>query len=114
MGDDYCSIDLDAPALTQDQVVAAEKLANEIVLENRPVQVRFTTREEASELGLRKVPPAERDQLRLIDIHEFDLSACCGTHVAQTGQIGSILLRQFGTGSQGYAGGFVAGLRAVE
>src|SRR5258708_16992537 len=73
MADDYCSIDLDAPALTQDQVVAAEKLANEIVLENRPVQLRFTTRVEAPELGLRNVPPAERDQLRLIHIHEFDL-----------------------------------------
>jgi alanyl-tRNA synthetase len=113
MADDYCSIDLDTPALSQDQVVAAEKLANEIVLENRPVQVRFTTREEAAELGLRKVPPAERDQLRLIDIHEFDLSACGGTHVAQTGQIGSILLRKFEKVRQGYRVEFVAGLRAV-
>ncbi|MGA9389490.1 MAG: alanyl-tRNA editing protein, partial [Candidatus Sulfotelmatobacter sp.] len=122
MADDYCSIDLqtidlqkddlqsddlqtadlrtksqtanpDTPSLTTDHIEAAERLANEIVLENRPVDIRFVTRDEAANLGLRKLPPAERDQLRLIDIRDFDLSACGGTHVAYTGQIGAILLR---------------------
>src|SRR5438270_5628427 len=32
MADDYCSIDLDTPTLTRDQVVSAERLANEIIL----------------------------------------------------------------------------------
>jgi alanyl-tRNA synthetase len=113
MGDDYCSIDLDTPSLSQDQIEAAERLANEIVLENRDVDIRFTTREEAAAMGLRKVPPAERDRLRLIDIRDFDLSACGGTHVAQTGQIGSILLRKFEKVRQGYRVEFVAGERAA-
>src|SRR5271170_4489761 len=99
MADDYCSIDLqiddlDTPSLTQDQIESAERLANEIVLENRPVGVRYVTRDEAASLGLRKLPPAERDQLRLIDIRDFDLTACGGTHVAHTGQIGGLLLRK--------------------
>ena len=113
MADDYCSIDLDAPLLTQSHIEAAEKLANEIVLENRSVDIRFATREEAAALGLRKVPSAERDQLRLIDIHDFDLTACGGTHVAHTGQIGSILLRKCEKVRHGYRVEFVAGLRAV-
>src|SRR5437660_7657485 len=91
MGGDYCSIDLETPSLTQDQIEAAERLANEIILENRPVDTRYVTREEAGKLGLRKLPPAERDELRLIDIRDFDLTACGGTHVSQTGQIGCIL-----------------------
>jgi alanyl-tRNA synthetase len=82
MADDYCSIDLDTPTLTKDQIEAAERLANEIILENRTVDIRFVTREEAGKLGLRKLPPAERDELRLIDIHDFDLSAC-GRHTRQ-------------------------------
>ncbi len=94
MADDYCSIDLDAPNLSKTQVEQAERLANEIILENRSVEIRFVTREEASGLGLRKLPPAERDQLRIIDIQDFDLSACGGTHVNKTGQIGCILLRK--------------------
>jgi alanyl-tRNA synthetase len=113
MADDYCSIDLDTVSLTKDQVVSAERLANEITLESRPVDVRFVTRDEAVQLGLRKVAPGDRDQLRLIDIRDFDLTACGGTHVAQTGQIGAILLRKFEKVRQGYRVEFVAGQRAV-
>lgn len=113
MGDDYCSIDLDTPSLSPDQIEAAERLANEIVLENRGVDIRFTSREEAAALGLRKLPPAERDQLRLIDIRDFDLTACGGTHVAHTGEIGGILVRKSEKARQGYRVEFVAGQRAV-
>jgi alanyl-tRNA synthetase len=113
MADDYCSIDLDTPTLTEEQIESAERLANEIILENRPVEIRFVTREEAEKLGLRKLPPAERDQLRIIDIHDFDLSACGGTHVRQTGQIGCILVRKTEKVRQGYRVEFVAGQRAV-
>jgi alanyl-tRNA synthetase len=113
MGDDYCSIDLDTPTLTKDHIEAAERLANEIILENRTVEIRFVTHDEAGKLGLRKLPPAERDKLRLIDIRDFDLCACGGTHVNQTGQIGCILLRKTERVRQGWRVEFVAGQRAV-
>jgi alanyl-tRNA synthetase len=113
MADDYCSIDLDTPSLSKDQIEAAERLANEIALDNRDVDVRFVTRDEAAKLGLRKLPPAERDQLRLIDIRDFDLTACGGTHVSRTGQIGAVLLRKSEKVRQGYRVEFVAGERAV-
>jgi len=113
MGDDYCSIDLDTPSITKEQIEDAERLANEIILENRTVQVRFVTRDEAGKLGLRKLPPAERDELRLIDIDDFDLSACGGTHVNQTGQIGCILLRKTEKVRQGWRVDFIAGQRVV-
>jgi alanyl-tRNA synthetase len=114
MADDYCSIDLDTPGLGKDQIESAERLANEVVLENRAVDIQFVTRDEAEKLGLRKLPPTERDQLRLIDIHDFDLTACGGTHVSNTGQIGSILLRKSEKVRQGYRVEFVAGQRAVS
>jgi alanyl-tRNA synthetase len=113
MAEDYCSIDLDTPSLSKEQIESAERMANEIGLENRGVEIRFVTRNEAEKLGLRKLPPAERDQLRLIDIQDFDLTACGGTHVNQTGQIGSILLRKSEKVRHGYRLEFVAGQRAV-
>ena len=113
MADDYCSIDLDSPNLAKEQVEQAERLANEIILENRPVDIRFVTRDEAGKLGLRKLPPAERDELRIIDIRDWDVSACGGTHVSQTGQIGCILLRKVEKVRQGFRVEFVAGQRAV-
>jgi alanyl-tRNA synthetase len=113
MGDDYCSIDLDTPTLTPDQVAQVELLANQIVQENRPVEIKFATQEEAQTLGLRKEPRADKDELRLIDIQDFDLSACGGTHVRGTGQIGCILLRKTERVRQGWRVEFVCGQRAV-
>lgn len=114
MGEDYCSIDLETPSLSSEQVIAAEKRANQIVFENRPVRIRYVTRAEAEKLGLRKFPPAERDELRLIEIADFDLSACGGTHVGSSGQIGSILLRKADKVRQGTRIEFVCGARAVR
>ena len=113
MGDDYSSIDLDTPALTPDQVEQAEALANQIVQQDRPVSIRFVSQEEAPKLGLRKVPAVEKEQLRLIDIQDFDLTACGGTHVSGTGQIGAILLRKMERVRQGWRVEFVCGQRAV-
>jgi alanyl-tRNA synthetase len=114
MGDEYCSIDLDTPLLTREQVESAERLSNEIIQENRPVEVRYVTQDEASTLGLRKFPPAARGQLRLIDIRDFDLTACGGTHVRATGQVGFILLRKTEKARQGWRVEFVCGQRAVS
>ncbi len=113
MGIESCSIDLDTKTLTTAQVEAAEALSNDVVMENRAVGVRFVTQEEALELGLRKIPPLERDQLRIIDIHDFDLTACGGTHVSATGQIGCVLLRKTEKTRQGWRVEFVCGKRAV-
>ncbi|MBZ5667861.1 MAG: alanyl-tRNA editing protein [Acidobacteriia bacterium] len=114
MGEDYCSIDLATPAVTPEQIVGAEKRANEIVFENRRVRVRYVSRAEAEKLGLRKLPSTERDELRLIEVADFDLSACGGTHVGASGQIGSILLRKMEKVRQGTRVEFVCGNRAVR
>jgi alanyl-tRNA synthetase len=114
MGEDYCSIDLTTPSISSEQIIGAEKRANQIVFENRPVRVRYVTRAEAEKLGLRKLPPTERDELRLIEVADFDLSACGGTHVGASGQIGSILLRKSERVRQGTRVEFVCGARAVR
>lgn len=114
MAEDYCSIDLATPVLTAEQIIGAEKRANEIVFENRPVRIRYVSRADAEKLGLRKLPPAERDELRIIEVEDFDLSACGGTHVSASGQIGSILLRKTEKVRQGTRVEFVCGGRAVR
>ena len=113
MGDESCTIDLAADSASPKQLLAAERLANEVIAEDRPVEIRFATPDEARNMGVRKIPPAEREKLRLIDIRDFDLNACGGTHVRSTGQIGSILLRKTEKVKQGTRVEFVCGLRAV-
>jgi alanyl-tRNA synthetase len=113
MGDEACSIDLDTKSATAEQVERAEDLANQVVTEDRPVEIRFVSLEDARGLGLRKLPPVEREQLRLIDIRDFDLTACGGTHVRSTGEIGVVLVRKTEKVRQGVRVEFVCGGRAL-
>jgi alanyl-tRNA synthetase len=113
MGDESCTIDLATDSVSPTQIEAAEKLSNQIIFENRPVAIRFATPDEARSMGVRKIPEAEREKLRLIDIQDFDLNACGGTHVCSTGQIGAILLRKTDKVRQGVRVEFVCGLRAT-
>jgi alanyl-tRNA synthetase len=114
MGDEACTIDLASGRLTDDQLKAAERLANQVVFENRPVRIKFVSQDEAKTLGLRKLPDVGKDELRLIDIADFDLCACGGTHVLSTGQIGPVLVRKFEKVKQGFRVEFVCGDRALK
>lgn len=114
MGDESCTIDLAVDAVTAGQIAAVEKLANQVIFEDRPVAIRFASPEEARSMGVRKIPAAERAKLRLIDIEDFDLNACGGTHVNRTGQIGSIAIRKTEKVRQGVRVEFVCGMRAVS
>ncbi len=113
MGDESCTIDLETGGLSAEQASKAEFLANQVIAEDRPVKIRFVPLEETRQLGLRKLPPKQTGNLRLIDITDFDLTACGGTHVRATGQIGGILLRKIEKVKQGMRVEFVCGLRAV-
>jgi alanyl-tRNA synthetase len=90
MGTASATIDL-AREVTAAEIAKAEDEANRIVWEDRPVAIRFATAEEAAGMPLRK-ESIRTGPLRLIDVEDFDLSACGGTHVARTGGIGVIAI----------------------
>jgi len=114
MGEESCTIDLATNKLTDEQLKEAESLANRIVFENRPVQIRFVPLEQAKQMGLRKLPEVGKEELRLIEIDDFDLCACGGTHVQSTGQIGPIFVRKMEKVKQGFRVEFIAGDRALK
>jgi alanyl-tRNA synthetase len=94
LGSDSSTIDLDSDRLGRRQVEEAEELANQVVFEDREVRIYFKSAEEAGQLDLRKATSRE-GELRLVEIPDFDLSACGGTHVSRTGAIGLVLVRKF-------------------
>jgi alanyl-tRNA synthetase len=110
-GRDGSSVDLAAPAFTHDQVVAAEARANEAVTENRAVRVTFEDAESAA--GLRK-PSGRQGTLRIVTIEGLDRSACGGTHVRATGEIGPIAIRKVERVKQLVRLEFLCGGRAVR
>lgn len=85
------TIDLNRVNLSDETVTAVEDLANEIVLADRPVTARIIQPDDAEGVRIRKMPEhLLTGGLRIIDIDGFDVTACGGTHVARTGEIGLI------------------------
>lgn len=107
------TIDLDRADLTAEAIRAAEQLANEVVAQNRPVRASEVAREAAATLPLRKLPPGRDGKLRLVDIDGFDLTACGGTHVNGTAEVGLIKVLKTERRGEATRVEFVCGGRAV-
>ncbi|MGA2268143.1 MAG: alanyl-tRNA editing protein [Bryobacteraceae bacterium] len=111
LGAENSTIDLEGGAVEPATVLEAERRANEIVFENRPVAVDF---QQAAEVqGLRK-PTGREGTLRIVSIEGLDRNACGGTHVRATGEVGPILLRKLEKVRQTVRVEFLCGGRAVR
>jgi len=111
LGAESSTIDLDKE-VNAETVAEAERIANDVVWDDRPIAIRYATDEEAAKLPLRK-EPKRTGRLRLIEVPGCDLSACGGTHVPRTGVIGVIAV----SGVERFKGGmrvsFLCGARAL-
>jgi alanyl-tRNA synthetase len=109
-GDESSTLDLDAATLSKDRAMKAERCANEIVFENRVVTVSFE--DAAAATGLRKESD-RTGELRIVSIAGLDRSACGGTHVSGTGEIGPVVVRRIEKYKQATRVEFICGWRAL-
>ena len=88
MGSDFVTIDFNG-VLTEEQIREIEQEANEFVWKNVPIQIAYPDAEQ-----LKTIPYRSKKELsgwvRIVTIPGADICACCGTHVANTGEIGLI------------------------
>ncbi len=91
LGADSVTIDLDTLVIADEILYEAEALANQIIQENRPITTRIIDPQDIDDVRMRKMPEKlYTGGLRVVDIANFDLTACGGTHVKATGEIGII------------------------
>jgi alanyl-tRNA synthetase len=113
LGQDASTIDLDVPPPEPGVLSAVEETAAGIVFEDRPVLIRYVSKEDLGALGVRKESQRE-GEIRIIEVAGFDRSPCGGTHVRRCGEIGMICI----LGSERYKGGtrieFVCGTRVLK
>ena len=111
LGAESATFDLEGGAVDARTILETERRTNELVFANRPVTVTFEEAEDVQ--GLRK-PSGRQGTLRIVSIDGLDRSACGGTHVRSTGEIGPVLLRKMEKIRQSVRVEFVCGGRAVR
>lgn len=88
MGENCMTVDFNG-VVTPEELAKIERLSNEAVYKNIPIEALYPTDEELEGYDYRSKKEIE-GQVRLTKIGDVDLCACCGTHVALTGEIGII------------------------
>jgi alanyl-tRNA synthetase len=114
-----CTIDVELSSPDERVIRQAEGRANEIIWADRPVTVREIDAGEApasalDESALVELSLKPGDSIRLIDVEGFDSTACGGTHVARSGQVGMIALTAFERFKGMCRVSFVCGGRVAE
>ena len=113
LGEDYGAIELKQPSLEEDQLLKAEQLSNEYILQSLPVEIIFADAQEAQKLPLRK-KPARQGTIRIIKIGEIDYSACGGTHCHNSSEVGLIKIISSEKQRSNILINFLAGTKAKE
>jgi alanyl-tRNA synthetase len=108
-----CEIDVALDNPTDERIEQAVDLANQIIWESRPIKISQVTSEEAASLPLRK-EPAREGELRVIEIADFDLTPCGGTHAQSTGEVGVVAVRSWERAKGLTRIQFMAGIRALR
>jgi alanyl-tRNA synthetase len=111
LGAETVSIDLDAAALSEARIADAAEVANQLVSANVPVRAWFPSVSELESLALRKMPDVD-GPVRVVAIGDFDFSACGGTHVARSGEVGLLTILRVERMKRGTRIEFLSGHRA--
>lgn len=87
---DVVTIDFDG-VITWEDALAVERQANEVVWADRETVISWPSPEELARIDYRS-KKALAGAVRLVEFPGADRCACCGTHVARTGEIGAVKL----------------------
>ncbi|HEX4770608.1 MAG TPA: alanyl-tRNA editing protein [Bryobacteraceae bacterium] len=111
LGPSVSTVELKVRDLSEKQIEEAEARANAIAAESRPVIISYDDAETVE--GLRK-PSSRAGKLRIITIEKLDRSACGGTHVRSTAELGPIQVRGIEKIRGNVRIEYVAGQRALR
>ena len=113
LGSDLCTIDLDKTRLSTEAIAPVERLVNQVIWEDRPVITRYASPDELPDISFRR-PQKVPGPIRLVEITDFDLNPCGGTHVARTGEIGLLKVIRPDYRGEETRIEFVCGQRALQ
>ena len=113
LGKESSTIDLGVTAISEQQLQEVEALANEIILQNLPIETKWVTEDELTQYKLRKATKVKED-IRLVIIPDYDYNACGGTHPKGTGEVSSIKILQTEKQKSNIRVEFICGQRVIQ
>lgn len=113
IGEEENTLDLDAATLDSAQIDAAERRANEQIYAALPISAYFVEEDDISRLRLRR-PPKIKGAVRIVEIADYDYSACGGTHCRSTAELGPIKIVRSERRRGGVRVTFLCGGRALN
>jgi alanyl-tRNA synthetase len=113
LGNELLTIDLEIENLSEQEAKKAEELANQIILENRPIECKWVSEEELTQFSLRKETKVKED-IRLVIIPDFDYNGCGGTHPKATGEVRAIKILDWEKQKKKIRVQFVCGNRVLS
>jgi len=113
LGEAISTLEMDLRKISEEDVENIERRANEIVFEDREIKCYFIPEEKIESVPLRR-PPKKKGLIRVVEVSDFDFSACGGTHVRRTGEIGLIKIIRLERIRNNIRFEFICGRRALE
>lgn len=113
LGKDVSTLEIGLSDLGEEQIAAVEEAANQKVFANVPIRSYFVETDDIDSVPLRK-PPQKTGTIRVVEVVDFDYSACGGTHPHRTGEIGLIKLLRKDRIRNNLRFEFVCGRRALH
>jgi len=113
LGEVISTVEIDLRKVTEEEVERVEARANDIVFHDREIKSYFIPEEKVSSIPLRK-PPKKKGLIRVVEVTDFDYSACGGTHPSKTGEVGLIKILKWEKIRDNARFEFVCGHRAFK
>ncbi len=112
LSDNTVTLDLNIE-LDLEKVRYIERLANEAIAEDIPVNAFYPSEEELANIQYRSKKEID-GAIRLVEIPGIDMCACCAPHVKSTGQVGLLKVVSFGKYKGGTRVYIACGFRALD
>ncbi len=113
LGEETATLEVDMRNMSEEKAERAERLANDLVFQNKEIKTRFYRDEDIANIQLRR-PSKKTGDIRVVEVSDFDHTACGGTHPRSTGEIGTIKILRWERIRENVRLEFICGIRALQ
>lgn len=113
LGNEFATVDIEG-YFHEDDMMKIEKMCNEIIRENIPVEFFTINKKEAKKLKIKDDLSKIDNEARVVKFGDLDINLCCGVHVKNTLDLRMIKIKRFEKYKKGTRIEFLCGTKAIN